>query len=41
MTNPDPDTRPPFRQHRYYYPTIKILVIACALYLAARFLGYL
>ena len=37
----DPNARPPFRQHPYYYIAIKILVIACAIYLAARFLRYL
>jgi hypothetical protein len=37
----DPNARPPFRQHRYYYVALKVLVLACALYLAARLLGYL
>ena len=37
----DPNARPPFRRHPYYYPVIKILVLACAVYLAARILGYL
>jgi hypothetical protein len=37
----DPNARPPFREHPYYYPALKILVAACAIYLAARFLGYL
>ena len=37
----DPNARPPFREHPYYYPAIKIVVILGAIYLAARFLGYL
>ena len=37
----DPNARPPFRRHPYYYPAIKIIVLACAVYFAARFLGYL
>ena len=41
MSNPDPNARPPFRRHPYYYLTIKLLVLACAAYLGARFLGYL
>jgi hypothetical protein len=41
MTNPDPDERPPFRKHPYYYPILKGVVLVCATYFAARFLGYL
>ena len=41
MTNPDPNARPPFRQHPYYYPVLKRVVLVCAAYFAARFLGYL
>lgn len=37
----DPNARPPFRQHPYYYPALKIIVLACGLYLAARLMGYL
>ena len=41
MTTPDPNARPPFWQHRYYYLALKVLVLACAVYLAARLLGYM
>jgi hypothetical protein len=41
MTNPDPNARPPFRRHPYYYPVLKGVVLVCAAYFAARFLGYL
>jgi hypothetical protein len=37
----DPNVRPPFWKHRYYYLTLKIVVLACALYFAVRLLGYL
>lgn len=37
----DRNARPPFREHPYYYPAIKTVVALCAIYLAARFLGYL
>ena len=37
----DPNARPPFREHPYYYPALKIVVLLCGVYLAARFLGYL
>jgi len=37
----DPNARPPFRQHPYYDPAIKIVVLLCAVYVAARLLGYL
>jgi len=33
--------RPPFRDHPYYYPAIKIVVLACGLYLALRLFGVL
>lgn len=41
MPMADPNARPPFREHPYYYPAIKILVLLVAVYFAARFLGYL
>ena len=41
MNKPDPNARPPFRQHPYYYPVLKGVVLVCAAYFAARFLGYL
>ena len=37
----DPNAHPPFRQHPYYYVGLKVLVLACAVYLAARLLGFL
>jgi hypothetical protein len=37
----DPEVRPPFWRHRYYYLALKIGVLACAIYFAARVLGYL
>jgi hypothetical protein len=37
----DPNARPPFREHPYSYPALKLVVVLCAIYLAARFLGYL
>jgi hypothetical protein len=40
-TAPDPDVRPPFWRHRYYYLLLKFLVLICALYLALRLAGYL
>ena len=30
----DPDVRPPFWRHRYYYLALKIVVLACAVYFA-------
>jgi hypothetical protein len=39
MTTPDPDVRPPFWQHRYYYLALKIIVLLVALALAVRFFG--
>jgi hypothetical protein len=42
MTNQaDPNAKPPFYRHRYYYLAIKIIVLVCAVYFAARLLGYL
>jgi len=38
MSDSDPG-RPPFRNHPYYYPAIKIVLLACALYLALRLFG--
>jgi hypothetical protein len=37
----DPNVRPPFWQHRYYYMTLKIAVLAAAIFVAGRLLGYL
>ena len=37
----DPDVRPPFWRHRYYYLALKIIVLLCGIYVAARLLGYL
>jgi hypothetical protein len=37
---PDPNARPPFWRHRYYYLAVKIIVLACAVYFALRLLGY-
>jgi hypothetical protein len=31
---PDPNARPPFWRHRYYYLALKIIVLICAIYLA-------
>ena len=41
MTSHDHDERPPFRKHPYYYPILKGVVLVCAAYFGARFLGYL
>lgn len=38
---PDPDVRPPFWKHRYYYLALKIIVLLCGVYFALRILGYL
>lgn len=38
MTNNHPE-KPPFRNHPLYYPFIKVVVIACGLYLALRIFG--
>ena len=37
----DPRVRPPFWNHRYYYLTLKILVLVCAAYFALRLSGLL
>jgi hypothetical protein len=37
----DPNARPPFRKHPYYYVALKVVVLVCAVYFAARLLGYL
>jgi hypothetical protein len=37
----DPNARPPFWQHRYYYLAIKIIVVVCGAYVAARLLAYI
>ena len=42
MTAPDPsdpNVRPPFWKHRYYYLVLKIVVLLVALALAVRFFG--
>jgi hypothetical protein len=36
----DPDTRPPFWRHRYYYMALKIGVLVVAVVVALRLLGY-
>ena len=45
MTDPkdmsDPQVRPPFWRHRYYYLALKLVVLAFGLYVAARLIGYL
>ena len=33
--------KPPFRNHPYYYPFIKVVVLACAICLALRLFGVL
>ena len=37
----DPDVRPPFWKHRYYYLGLQIIVLAWAVYFPLRVLGYL
>jgi hypothetical protein len=37
----DPDVRPPFWKHRYYYLTLKIVVLLCGVYFALRILRLL
>jgi hypothetical protein len=37
----DPNARPPFWRHRYYYTALKIIVLVCAIYLTLRLAGYL
>ena len=45
MTSPidpgDPDVRPPFWRHRYYYLVLKIGVLLAAIAAALHVLGYL
>jgi hypothetical protein len=45
MTSPidpgDPDVRPPFWRHRYYYLALKIGVLLAAVAAALHVLGYL
>jgi hypothetical protein len=36
----DPDVRPPFWRHRYYYMALKIAVLIAGLAVALRILGY-
>jgi hypothetical protein len=31
--------RPPFRNHPYYYPILKTVVLVCGLYFALRIFG--
>jgi hypothetical protein len=40
MSNEDPG-RPPFRNHPVYYPALKIVVLAGAIYLALHLFGVL
>ena len=44
MTSPidpgDPDVRPPFWRHRYYYLALKIVVLLFGVVVALRLLGY-
>jgi hypothetical protein len=44
MTSPidpgDPEVRPPFWRHRYYYLALKIGVLIVGLFVALRLLGY-
>jgi hypothetical protein len=35
----DPQVRPPFWKHRYYYLALKIIVLAAAAVIALRLLG--
>ncbi|MGE8944151.1 hypothetical protein ACO2I3_19780 [Leptospira interrogans] len=37
MTNPDPETRPPFQRHWLYYLILKIAVVAAAVAIALRY----
>ena len=41
ISQQDPNARPPFYRHRYYYLAIKIIVLLCGVYLALRVFGYL
>ena len=37
MTNPDPDTQPPFQRHWLYYLILKLVVVAVAVAIALRY----
>jgi hypothetical protein len=37
---PDPNARPPFWKHRYYYLALKIIVLAAGILVAARLLSW-
>ena len=39
-TPSDPNARPPFWKHRYYYLALKIIVLAAGILIAGRLLGY-
>jgi len=41
MKTPDPNARPPFWQHRYYYLALKMIVLACAAYVALSLAGHM
>jgi len=36
----DPEVRPPFWRHRYYYLALKIIALIAALVIAVRLLSY-
>jgi hypothetical protein len=36
----DPEVRPPFWRHRYYYLALKIAVLLAGVLVALRLLGY-
>jgi hypothetical protein len=36
----DPDVRPPFWRHRYYYLALKIIVLAAGILIALRLLSW-
>ena len=38
---PDPDVRPPFWRHRYYYLALKIIVLVAAALVALRLISWL
>ena len=35
----DPSVRPPFWQHRYYYPGLKIIVLIAGVLIALKVIG--
>jgi hypothetical protein len=37
---PDPNARPPFWKHRYYYLALKIVVLAVGILVAVRLLSW-